>query len=40
MVEEKIFKMEVRLVPASMIKQLVLVDTARVLKAHEQLMEV
>lgn len=37
MVEEKIFRMGMTLVPASLIKQLVLGDTAAVLKAQEQL---
>ncbi len=37
MVEEKIFSMGVTLVPASLIKQLVLGDTATVLRAERQL---
>jgi transcriptional regulator NrdR family protein len=37
MVEEKIFNMGITLVPASLIKQLVLSDTAAVLRAHRQL---
>jgi hypothetical protein len=37
MVEEKIFNMGVTLVPASLVKQLVLSDTAAVLRAERQL---
>lgn len=37
MVEEKIFNMGITLVPASLIKQLVLSDAAAVLRAHRQL---
>jgi hypothetical protein len=37
MVEEKIFNMGVTLVPASLVKQLVLGDTAAVLRAERQL---
>jgi hypothetical protein len=37
MVEEKIFNMGVTLVPASLVKQLVLADTAAVLRAEKQL---
>lgn len=37
MVEEKIFNMGITLVPSSLIKQLVLGDTATVLRAQEQL---
>lgn len=37
MVEEKVFNMGITLVPASLIKQLVLGDTAAVLHAHHQL---
>lgn len=37
MVEEKIFNMGINLVPSSLIKQLVLGDTATVLRAQEQL---
>ncbi|MBN1805451.1 MAG: hypothetical protein JW837_09385 [Sedimentisphaerales bacterium] len=37
MVEEKIFNMGINLVPSSLIKQLVLGDTAIVLRAQEQL---
>ena len=37
MVEEKVFRMGMTLVPASLIKQLVLGDAAAVLRAHEQL---
>jgi hypothetical protein len=37
MVEEKIFSMGVTLVPASLVKQLVLGDTATVLRAERQL---
>lgn len=37
MVEEKIFNMGLTVVPASLIKQLVLGDTAAVMKAHQQL---
>jgi transcriptional regulator NrdR family protein len=37
MVEEKIFNMGMNLVPSSLIKQLVLGDTATVLRAQEQL---
>ena len=37
MVEEKIFSMGITLVPASLIKQLVLSDAAAVLRAQEQL---
>jgi transcriptional regulator NrdR family protein len=40
MVEEKIFSMGVTLVPASLIKQLVLGDTASVLRAQRQLQAV
>jgi len=40
MVEEKIFNMEITLVPASLIKQLVLSDAAAVLRAHRQLQTV
>jgi transcriptional regulator NrdR family protein len=40
MVEEKIFNMGITLVPASLIKQLVLSDTAAVLRAHRQLQNV
>ncbi len=36
MVEEKIFNMGVSLVPVSLIKQLVLSDTATVMQAHRQ----
>ena len=37
MVEEKIFSLGITLVPASLIKQLVMADTAAVLRAHQQL---
>jgi hypothetical protein len=37
MVEEKIFNMGISLVPSSLIKQLVLGDTAAVLRAEQQL---
>jgi transcriptional regulator NrdR family protein len=37
MVEEKIFNMGINLVPSSLIKQLVLGDTATILRAQEQL---
>ena len=37
MVEEKVFRMGITLVPASLIKQLVLGDAAAVLRAQEQL---
>ena len=40
MVEEKIFNMGVTLVPASLVKQLVLGDTAAVLRAERQLARV
>jgi len=40
MVEEKIFNMGINLVPSSLIKQLVLGDTATVLRAHQQLQTV
>jgi transcriptional regulator NrdR family protein len=40
MVEEKIFRMEINLVPASLVKQLVLGDTAAVLRAEQQLQPV
>jgi len=40
MVEEKIFSMQITLVPASLIKQLVLGDTAVVLRAQRQLQTV
>ena len=40
MVEEKVFSMGVTLVPASLIKQLVLGDTASVLRAQRQLQTV
>ena len=40
MVEEKIFSMGITLVPASLIKQLVLGDTAAVLRAQRQLQAV
>ena len=40
MVEEKVFKMGMTLVPSSLIKQLVLGDTASVLRAHQQLQPV
>jgi len=40
MVEEKIFSMGITLVPASLIKQLVLGDTAAVLRAQRQLQTV
>jgi len=40
MVEEKIFKMGITLVPASLVKQLVLGDTAAVLRAERQLQTV
>ena len=40
MVEEKIFNMGINLVPASLIKQLVLGDTAAVLRAQRQLQTV
>lgn len=40
MVEERIFKMGITLVPASLIKQLVLGDTAAVLRAQRQLQSV
>jgi len=40
MVEEKIFNMGLTVVPASLIKQLVLSDTAAVLRAHRQLQTV
>lgn len=40
MVEEKIFKMGITLVPASLIKQLVLGDAASVLRAQHQLQTV
>ena len=40
MVEEKIFNMGITLVPASLIKQLVLGDTAAVLRAQRQLQTV
>ncbi len=40
MVEEKIFRMGMTLVPASLIKQLVLGDAAAVLRAQEQLQTV
>lgn len=40
MVEEKIFNMEITLVPASLIRQLVLGDTAAVLRAQQQLQTV
>lgn len=40
MVEEKIFKMGITVVPASLIKQLVLSDAAAVLRAQEQLQAV
>jgi transcriptional regulator NrdR family protein len=40
MVEEKIFSMEITRVPASLIKQLVLGDTAAVLRAQRQLQTV
>jgi hypothetical protein len=37
MVEEKVFRIGMTLVPASLIKQLVLSDAAAVLRAQEQL---
>jgi hypothetical protein len=40
MVEEKVFNMGVTLVPASLVKQLVLGDTAAVLRAERQLAQV
>jgi hypothetical protein len=40
MVEEKIFRMGVTLVPASLVKQIVLGDAAAVLRAQEQLQTV
>jgi len=40
MVEEKIFNMGINLVPSSLIKQLVLGDTATILRAQEQLQTV
>lgn len=40
MVEEKIFNMGINLVPSSLIKQLVLGDTATVLRAQQQLQTV
>ena len=40
MVEERIFKMGLNLVPASLVKQLVLGDTAAVLRAEQQLQPV
>ena len=40
MVEEKIFNMGINLVPSSLIKQLVLSDTAAVLRAQQQLQTV
>ena len=40
MVEEKIFNMQITLVPASLIKQLVLGDAASVLRAQQQLQTV
>ncbi|UCC96424.1 MAG: hypothetical protein JSW66_11335 [Phycisphaerales bacterium] len=40
MVEEKVFNMGIMLVPSSLIKQLVLGDTAAVLRAREQLQAV
>jgi len=40
MVEEKIFNMGIKLVPSSLIKQLVLGDTATVLRAQQQLQTV
>jgi len=40
MVEEKIFNMGISLVPSSLIKQLVLGDTATVLRAQQQLQTV
>ena len=40
MVEEKIFNMGITLVPASLVKQLVLNDAAAVLRAHHQLQTV
>jgi len=40
MVEEKIFNMGITVVPASLVKQLVLSDTAAVLRAQRQLQTV
>ena len=40
MVEEKIFNVGITLVPVSLIKQLVLGDTAAVLRAQQQLLSV
>ena len=40
MVEEKVFNMGVTLVPASLVKQLVLRDAAAVLRAERQLQTV
>jgi hypothetical protein len=40
MVEEKIFRMGVTLVPASLVKQIVLGDAAAILRAQEQLQTV
>jgi transcriptional regulator NrdR family protein len=40
MVEEKVFKMGMTLVPSSLIKQLVLGDTASILRVHQQLQPV
>jgi hypothetical protein len=40
MVEEKIFKMGITLVPASLIKQIVLGDAVAVLRAERQLQTV
>jgi transcriptional regulator NrdR family protein len=40
MVEEKVFKMGMTLIPSSLIKQLVLGDTATVLRAQQQLQAV
>ncbi len=40
MVEEKVFRMGMTLVPVSLVKQLVLGDTAAVLRAQEQLQSV
>ncbi len=40
MVEEEVFRMGMTLVPVSLVKQLVLGDTAAVLRAQEQLQSV
>jgi len=40
MVEEKIFRMGMTMIPASLVKQLVLSDAAAVLRAQEQLQTV